>query len=134
MPVDIDPAANELMRDDSATLRHAESAGESDVQLRLAIDLAGIASWRHDRASGRICLNDLGWAVLDLAPRAEGIVAAELRQFICRVVVELYGRRELSATAVAKELTRRGFKNRAGKIAWDHKTVQSIFKRWNGKL
>ena len=82
MPVDIDPAANELMRDDSATLRHAESAGESDVQLRLAIDLAGIASWRHDRASGRICLNDLGWAVLDLAPRAEGIVAAELRQLV----------------------------------------------------
>jgi hypothetical protein len=53
---------------------------------------------------------------------------------ICRVVVELYGRQKLSATAVAKELTRRGFKNRAGNIAWDHKTVQSIFKRWNGKL
>ena len=82
MPVDIDPAAFELMRDDSATLRHAESLGESDAQLRLVIDLAGIASWRHDRASGRISLNDLGWAVLDLAPRAEGIAAAELRQLI----------------------------------------------------
>lgn len=53
---------------------------------------------------------------------------------VCLVVVELYGRRELSATAVAKELARRGLKNRAGKVAWDHKTVQSIFKRWNGKL
>lgn len=53
---------------------------------------------------------------------------------VCRIVVELYGRRELSATAVAKELAHRGFKNRAGKIAWDHKTVQSIFNRWNGKL
>jgi hypothetical protein len=57
---------------------------------------------------------------------------SELR--ICRVVVELYGRQKLSATAVAKELTRRGFKNRAGRIAWEHKTVQSIFIRWNGKI
>ena len=56
----------------------------------------------------------------------------ELR--VCRVVVELYGRQGLSATAVAKELARREFKNRAGKIAWDYKTVQSIFKRWNEKL
>ncbi len=53
---------------------------------------------------------------------------------ICRLVVNLVGRKRLSLTATAKELGIRGFKNRAGQKKWDHKTVQSIFKRWSGKI
>ncbi len=57
---------------------------------------------------------------------------AELR--ICRMLVELVGRQKKSATWTARELGRRGYKNRAGRTTWDHSTVQSIFKRWKDKL
>jgi transposase len=57
---------------------------------------------------------------------------SELR--ICRAVVDLIQRSGLSANAVAKELARRGYKNRAGRAAWDHSTVRSIFGRWKDKL
>jgi len=57
---------------------------------------------------------------------------AELR--ICRTVVELVGRQKKSATWTARELGRRGYKNRAGRTTWDHKTIQNIFKRWKDKL
>ena len=52
---------------------------------------------------------------------------------ICRRVVLLLqdGR---SYTSVAKTLTSEGFKNRVGRVNWDHKTVANIFKRWKDKL
>jgi hypothetical protein len=71
-----------FMRDDTETLRLAESATETDAQLRLAVELAGIGSWRHDRASGRVQQNDQGWAMLGLPPRADGLLAAEIRALV----------------------------------------------------
>jgi hypothetical protein len=57
---------------------------------------------------------------------------SELR--LCRTVVDLIRRSGLSPTAVAKELGRRGLKNRAGRTSWDHSTVRSIYSRWKDKL
>lgn len=57
---------------------------------------------------------------------------AELR--ICRATVDMIKRTGISANAAAKELARRGYKNRAGRVAWDHTIVRSIFKRWKDKL
>lgn len=53
---------------------------------------------------------------------------------LCRLVVELMQRQDYSATATAKELGRRGYKNRSGHARWDHSTIGSIFKRWKDKL
>jgi IS30 family transposase len=58
--------------------------------------------------------------------------AAQLR--ICGLVVELIDRQGMSCNGVAKELVRRGFKNKAGRVGWDHKTVKLIYKRWKTKL
>ena len=56
----------------------------------------------------------------------------ELR--VCRLVVELRARRGMSSTAIAEELCKRGYKNRAGRAVWNPTTVLNIFRRWNGKL
>lgn len=53
---------------------------------------------------------------------------------ICRFVVELIERKGLQQNSVARELSKRGFKNRAGKKEWNSKTVFNIYKRWKGKL
>lgn len=52
----------------------------------------------------------------------------------CRLVVELRGRRELSTIQVAKELEKRGFKNRKGRTLWNTNTVLNIFNRWKNKI
>jgi len=57
---------------------------------------------------------------------------AELK--ICRIVVNLIRDRSLSANAAGKELSRRGFRSRAGHTNWDHSTIRSIFERWKDKL
>ncbi len=57
---------------------------------------------------------------------------AELR--ICRLVVELMARQGLSAYLTARELERRGIKNRAGGKTWDRKTLNRIYERWKEKL
>lgn len=53
---------------------------------------------------------------------------------ICRLVVELVQRKGLGHSAVARELSRRGFKNRAGNTHWDSKTIFNILKRWQDKI
>ncbi len=53
---------------------------------------------------------------------------------ICRLVVELRGRQGLSTTQVAKELEKRGFKNRKGRTIWNTNTILNIFERWKNKI
>jgi hypothetical protein len=57
---------------------------------------------------------------------------SELRT--CHAIVELIDRKGLSSTATAKELSRRGFKNRAGSTNWSHGSVLVIYRRWKGKI
>lgn len=69
-----------------------------------------------------------GWKVKDgkLVPNK-----SELK--ICRRVVALV-RQARSYTSIAKELTNLGYKNRKGKVYWDHSSVINIFNRWKEKL
>ena len=53
---------------------------------------------------------------------------------ICHLVVELIRREGQSQSEVARELSRRGYKNRAGSTKWDSRTVFNIFNRWKDKL
>lgn len=53
---------------------------------------------------------------------------------ICRIVVELRGRRGYSTTQVVNELEKLGYKNRKGNTVWNTATVINIFERWNGKI
>ena len=50
------------------------------------------------------------------------------------MIVELLGRKELSASATAKEVERRGIKNRKGLVKWGHFSVRNIYDRWKDTL
>lgn len=53
---------------------------------------------------------------------------------ICRMIVQLVGRDGQKQNAVARELSRKGYKNRAGSRIWNSKTVFNIYRRWKDKL
>ncbi len=57
---------------------------------------------------------------------------AELK--ICRVIVDLMGRKMRGLRETARELECRGFKTRRGRSKWGHFVVQQIFNRWRDKL
>lgn len=68
------------------------------------------------------------------AVRVGKLVPNRQEMKVCRLVVELVARKSETHTNVARELSRRGFKNRAGSIHWDSKTIFNIFKRWKDKI
>jgi hypothetical protein len=56
----------------------------------------------------------------------------ELR--VCHAIVESIDRQGQTYRATAKELARRGMKNRAGRTSWSHGSVKAIYNRWKGKI
>ena len=67
-----------ILMDDTAARELARTRDELEAQLTLAVELAGIAIWRHDLASGRVSLNRQSWRMLDLEPRAQGLHIEEM--------------------------------------------------------
>ncbi len=57
-------------------------AGVAESQLALAVDLGGIAIWRHDLATQRMHYNAQAYAVLAIPPRPEGLSIDEVRALI----------------------------------------------------
>ncbi len=53
---------------------------------------------------------------------------------ICRLVVDLIERQNKTHSEVARELSRLGYKNRAGKKEWNSKTIFNIYNRWKNKI
>jgi PAS domain S-box-containing protein len=68
--------------DDTEVWRLAETVDETHAQLDLALQLGGIAIWRHDLASNRLYYDDQGWRILGLTPRPEGLSLEEVRAMI----------------------------------------------------
>ena len=60
----------------------AATTHELQSQLALAVNLGGIAIWRHDIASGRVHANPQGWHALGLPARADGMGLDELRELV----------------------------------------------------
>ena len=71
-----------VMMDDTEVYELARSLGDASAQLKLAVELADIAIWRHDLHSNRMHYNDRAFAVLDIAPRPQGLSLDEVRSFI----------------------------------------------------
>jgi PAS domain S-box-containing protein len=71
-----------VMMDDTEVYDLARSLGDASAQLKLAVELADIAIWRHDLRSKRVHCNDRGFAVLGMAPRPDGLSIEEVRTFI----------------------------------------------------
>lgn len=71
-----------IMMDDTPVYELARSLGDASAQLKLAVELADIAIWRHDLATDRMHYNDRAFAVLGIPSRPEGLSIAEVRSFI----------------------------------------------------
>jgi len=71
-----------LMMDDTETCALAQAAQELGSQLALAVEVSGLAIWRHDMDAGRTHYSDQGWAALGMTPRPEGLTLAEVRTLI----------------------------------------------------
>jgi signal transduction histidine kinase/CheY-like chemotaxis protein len=71
-----------IMMDDTPVYELARSLGDASAQLKLAVELADIAIWRHDLITDRMHYNDRAFAVLDIPVRPEGLSIAEVRSFI----------------------------------------------------
>ena len=71
-----------LIVDDTEAHEQARVHDEMVSSLALAVDLAGIAIWRHDLATDRMHYNEQGFKVLQMAPRPEGLSLAEVRALI----------------------------------------------------
>ena len=67
-----------ILLDDTEAVQLAQTFDATTAQLDLAITLAGVAIWQHDRATGQVYSNDLGWSLLGLPPQPQGRPAAEL--------------------------------------------------------
>jgi len=68
--------------DDTEVWRLAETVDETHAQLDLALQLSGIAIWRHDLATNRLYYDDQGWRILGMAPRPDGLTLEEVRAMI----------------------------------------------------
>ncbi|HET9204877.1 MAG TPA: PAS domain-containing protein [Burkholderiaceae bacterium] len=71
-----------VVMDDTDVWRLAETIDETHAQLELALQLGGIAIWRHDLASNRLYYDDQGWRILGMPPRPDGLTLAEVRAMI----------------------------------------------------
>jgi PAS domain S-box-containing protein len=68
--------------DDTEVWRLAETVDETHAQLDLALQLSGIATWRHDLATNRLYYDEQGWRILGLTPRPDGLTLEEVRAMI----------------------------------------------------
>ena len=62
------------------------------------------------------------------------LVLSKSEQRVCKLIVEQIKRQNHNYSEVARELSKRGLKNRAGNTKWDGKAVAKIFKRWKDRL
>jgi PAS domain S-box-containing protein len=68
--------------DDTEVWRLAEAVDETHAQLDLALQLSGIATWRHDLATNRLYYDEQGWRILGMAPHPDGLTLQEVRALI----------------------------------------------------
>jgi len=81
-PAGVPDRAIGIMMDDTPVYELARSLGDASAQLKLAVELADIAIWRHDLTTDRMHYNDRAFAVLGIPVRPEGMSIDEVRATI----------------------------------------------------
>ena len=71
-----------LMVDDTDVYAAAQTLHQVNRQMRMAIDLAQIAVWRHDLASDTMHYDEAAWKWVGIAKRPEGLPIAAVRALI----------------------------------------------------
>ena len=72
----------QLARSSAALPGPATRGTATASHWEMAVDMAGIALWRHELATDRVHYNDHGYAMLELEPRSDGVPLAEVRGLI----------------------------------------------------
>src|SRR6185369_15634986 len=68
--------------DDTEAYEAARALDDVNAQLRLAVELGRIASWRRDLRNGRITFSDHQFELLGIFPRPQSLSVDELRALI----------------------------------------------------
>ncbi|HZE91891.1 MAG TPA: PAS domain-containing protein [Rhizobacter sp.] len=71
-----------LVVDDTEAYRLGDAMSRQHAELKIAVDLANIAIWRHDLKLNRIFYNDLAFRVLGIERRSDGVPLEEVRALI----------------------------------------------------
>ncbi len=71
-----------VLRDDTEHWHLAQAHGEALEHLKLAVELAQIAVWRRDLRTNQVQMNDIGFRLLDLPARPEGLTLERLSELI----------------------------------------------------
>ena len=71
-----------IMMDDTEAYEAARTLSDVNAQLKLAVDLGKIAIWRRDLRTGRMYLSDVGFELLGMAPRPQGLSVDEVQSLI----------------------------------------------------
>jgi PAS domain S-box-containing protein len=71
-----------IVVDDTEAYRLGDDLNRQIEELRIAMQLADVAIWRHDLKSNRIFYNDLAFQVLGIERRPEGVSIDEVRALI----------------------------------------------------
>jgi PAS domain S-box-containing protein len=71
-----------VMVDDTEAYEAARTLNDVNAQLRLAVELGRIASWRRDLRTGRITFSDHQFELLGIRPRPPSLSVDELRALV----------------------------------------------------
>ena len=71
-----------VMVDDTEAYESARALNDVNAQLRLAVELGRIASWRRDLRTGRITFSDHQFELLGIRPRPQSLSVDELRALV----------------------------------------------------
>jgi len=67
-----------VMMDDTEVYEAARALTDINAQLKLAVELGKIASWRRDLRTGRLHFSELAYELLGMAPRPHGLSVDEI--------------------------------------------------------
>ena len=67
-----------VMMDDTEAYEAARALSDVNAQLKLAVELGKIASWRRDLRTGRLQFSDLAFELLGMTPRPDGLSVDEV--------------------------------------------------------
>ncbi len=81
-PHGVPDRATGIMMDDTEAYEAARALVDASAQLQMAVELGGIAIWRHDLRTQRMYYSDRAFEVLGLPPDPEGFTIEQVRSFI----------------------------------------------------
>ena len=131
--VDLDDLKKLYVKNGLTTRQLAERFGVSKTFIISRLRCLGIrrkpGQLQNDPRNYRHAKAPYGYKIKD---RVLVLNKQELK--VCRLIIDLFEKKQRSASQVARELTTRKIQKRSGETTWNHPTVIKIYNRWKDKL